>query len=165
MTDADVINLRTQATDKQPRKKPAGEELIFYRPEMCLSAKDTDILGPLQWASSWDNSPINILEGIYRCVQAEEMQARLASSDPIVRTKALCAISMAYEILCRAGYKDFLPLHNQLQIGLRRLAQTGRKVLTRKLLSPTTTDEEADQISSFLVDMAWKRGDVGSGNA
>jgi hypothetical protein len=168
-----VINLQTQVTDtvKQPRKKPiGGEEHIFYRSEICiLSAKDLDVLGPMQWAISLDNSPDSVLEGIYQRIESEEMQAILKSPDPTVRAKAVCALSLTYEILSNAGYKEFLPHHKRLQVGFYRLAMTSKKILTRKMFDPATSDEEADQISNFLVDMSshpgWKRGDVGSGNA
>jgi hypothetical protein len=137
---------------------PTRREILIWdhlRPEYQPSPEDRVVLGKLAEARTEDASPVGFLDGIYRCVTTE-MQDDLASSDPLVRTNALCAICRAYELLCNAGYKEFLPLHNQLQVGLRRLAMTGRKVLTRKLLSPTTTDEQADGISQFLVDMTWQ---------
>jgi hypothetical protein len=156
---ADVINFRrTPDAVEEPQKKSkriGGEEHIFYRPEMHVSAEDQDTLGPLRWATTYSAHPTAILDGIYRCVTTQMMDD-LKGSDHMARSKALCAICKAYEILCRAGYDEFLPLHRQLQIGFYRIAQTQRKVLTRRLLSPETSDEEAEQISQFLVDMAWK---------
>ena len=155
---ADVINSSRTPDAEEPRKKEksiSAEQHIFYRPEMHVSAEDQDTLGPLRWATTYSAHPTAILDGIYRCVTTQMMDD-LKGSDHMARSKALCAICKAYEILCRAGYDEFLPLHRQLQIGFYRIAQTQRKVLTRRLLSPETSDEEAEQISQFLVDMAWK---------
>jgi hypothetical protein len=165
--------VQSQVTDaveekrQKPRKKPIGEELIFYRKEIpILSAKDLDTLGPLQWAVSRDSSPGSVLEGILKCIQGAEIQAIATGSDPTGKMKALCAMSMAYEILSNAGYKEFLPHHRQLQVALYRLAMTSKKILTRKMFDPETSDEEADQISDFLIEISsWKRKDGSVGNA
>jgi hypothetical protein len=129
-----------------------GEEYIFYRTDMVLTHDERDTLGPLDKAVTTSSSPTDILDGIYRCVQTK-LHADLHNPDVAVVTRALCALSKAYQILCRNGYKDFLELHHQLQVGFRRIAITRRKVLTRKLLSPSTSEQEAEEISQFLVDM------------
>ena len=128
------------------------ETFIFYSPRIVLSQSEHDILGPLDRATATSTSPTDILDGLYQCVSAQ-LQGDLRSHNTAVLTRALCALTKAYEVLCRSGYAEFLELHEQLAVGLRRIAVTQRKVLTRKLLSPATSDEEAERISQFLVDM------------
>jgi hypothetical protein len=129
-----------------------GGDLIFYRPEMVLTHDERDALGPLNRAVTTTSSATDILDGLYQCVQTN-LHADLHSPDIVVVTRAACALCKAYEILCRAGYKEFLGLHHQLQVGFRRIAISRRKLLTRKLLSPYTSEQEAEEISQFLVDM------------
>jgi hypothetical protein len=119
---------------------------------MVLTHVDRDTLGPLDKAVTTSSSATDILEGIYQCVQTD-LHADLHSPDPVVKTRAACALCKAYEILCRAGYKEFLGLHHQLLVGFRRIAMMQRKLLRRKMLSTSTSDEEAEEIAQFLVDM------------
>jgi hypothetical protein len=132
---------------------------IFYRPEMVLTHDERDTLGPLDKAVATSSSATDILNGLYQCLQTT-MHADLHNPDPVIKTRAACALCKAYEILCRAGYKEFLGLHHQLQVGFRWIAMTQRKLLTRKLLSPSTSEQEAEEISQFLVDMASPKGGV-----
>jgi hypothetical protein len=133
--------------------------LIFYRPEMVLTHDERDALGPLDRALATSSSATDILDGIYQCVQTE-MHADLHNPDPVVKTRAACALCKAYQILCRAGYKEFLELHHQLLVGFRRIAMMQRKLLRRKMLSPSTSDEEAEEIAQFLVDIMSPYGGV-----
>jgi hypothetical protein len=130
-----------------------SEDLIFYLPDMVVTCDERETLGPLNGAVTYGSSPTDILDGLYQCVQTK-LHADLHDPDVVVVTRAACALTKAYEILCRAGYKDFLGLHHQMQVGFRRIAITRRKLLTRKLLSASTSEQEAEEISQFLVDMA-----------
>jgi hypothetical protein len=136
------------ATDEWDR----WNRVIWDRlPQLRLSPEEKALLGPLAFATSTSDSGIDILAGLVDCVE-KKLLRDLYSSSPVVRAKALIAISWAYEFLIRAGYKeDFTPLLNGLLTGFTKIAETVRRVMVRKLIS-TTDDEEAEQIMQFLVE-------------
>jgi hypothetical protein len=121
------------------------------RPELQLSPEDRDMLGPLAEVKAYTDHYADILDAICTCASTK-MQDR---SNSEVVTKNLCAIARAFEILIDCGYTQYEPLLSELRIGFRRLAQTGRRVLARKILSSKVSDEEAEEIRQFLLDTAW----------
>jgi hypothetical protein len=118
------------------------------RPEMALSPEDHAMLGPLAEVRAYTDNYVDILDAIYNCARTK-MQTGPNQLD------TLCAIARALEILIDAGYTQYEPLLSELQIGFRRLAQTSRRLLTRKMLSSKVSDEEAEEIRQFLLDTAW----------
>jgi hypothetical protein len=88
-------------------------------------------------------------------VSAYKRSCGPASSDSLVVTRALCAISKAYEVLCRAGCKEFsAAAQPAADRAPQNCADRSEGTNATGLLSPTTSDEEAEEISQFLVDMA-----------
>jgi hypothetical protein len=128
------------------------------RPELRLSEEQKAILGPLAFARSSTDSSIDILAGLYDCIEKELLRRDdLRRLSPVAKARALIAISWAYEFLIRAGYgEDFTPLLNQLLTGFAKFAETVRRQLLRNML--TADDEEADEIMGFLVELIEKGG-------
>jgi hypothetical protein len=129
--------------DKRPR---------FTRPRRHLTAEDREVLGPLARAETASDDAADVLEGIYQCIRTE-MQGDLTSSNPVVRSRALSAMRGAYQNLVGSEYKEFVPLLSELQIRLSKIAQVARRVLVRRLLSSTTSDQgRTDHTVSRRVD-------------
>jgi hypothetical protein len=115
-------------------------------PNMGLTDEDRALLGPFGEIMTYSDHPAEINCHLYECTK------RVDRSNSTALMKSLCGLDRAYEILIDAGFSNFRPAREQMQIGLRRLTLTALKSLTRSMLS-TDDDEDAEEISVFLIDV------------
>jgi hypothetical protein len=117
-----------------------------------LSPEDKFVMGPLAKAKASSLDAIDVLEGIYDCMQ-REMYEDLTSGNPAVIVRALNAICRAFEVLIRSGYPQFFPLLTEMQAAFNRVVQITRREMVKRLLSPKTSDADAEQIGRSLADL------------
>jgi hypothetical protein len=142
-----MTNLHLVANEEQVWvKRSIWDRIAEVRPNMGLTRADRELLGSLAEIKTWSDHPAEIMREIYECTR------KMDRSSPMARMRTLCGLDRAYELLIDAGYDNFRPEREQMQIGLRRFTATALRQLTRSMLS-TDDDEKAEEISQFLVEV------------
>lgn len=97
---------------------------------------------------------VEILDQINEWLAGEVEKAR-TDPDVVVCTRALVGARQCFRLLCRHGYREFLPHLREMELGIFAIKRICLKELVRRLLVGTIDEEKAAeclQILSELID-------------